>query len=344
MPGPRHGAAEGMYPALGIDGDLVRVGKHHPRGANGGKGLAVPDHDCSHGSGSVVPGAAHHGSAGLQPGKGRRPLGHHAGDLRGLVHLGKQSGIDVQLFQHFLAPAAVRHVQQLHAGSVGDLGGKLPGEHVAHIVLGQQDVGALGVQLRLMLADPQNLRGGKARQGRVGGDLNQPLLAHPLGDLLALGGGALVTPDDGPPQHLALLVQHHQAVHLAGNAHALDVPGVHAAFLKNRPKGLAGGVPPVQRLLLGPAVAFLIHGIFHRSAGHHLALPVEKHRLCAAGSQVDANYIFHTTPVLSPANSQGEICLYILYLYFPRFSSACQGKRPFFHDFFPCGTGQFVLF
>lgn len=89
------------------------------------------------------------------------------------------------------------------------------GEHVAHIVLGQQNVGALGVELGLVVAHPQNLRGGKACQGGVGGDFKQPLLAHPLGDFLALGGGALVAPDDGAAQQVALLVQHHQAVHLA---------------------------------------------------------------------------------------------------------------------------------
>ena len=287
VPGAGHGAAEGVHTALGVDGDVVGVGEHHAGGADGGEGLAVPDHAGAHGSGSV--GAAHHRSASLQAGELCGAGGDFAGDFGGLVHLGQEGGVDVQLLQDFLAPAAAGHVQQLHAGGVGDLGGELAGEHVAHIVLGQQNVGALGVELGLVVAHPQNLRGGKACQGGVGGDFNQPLLAHPLGDFLALGGGALVAPDDGAAQQVALLVQHHQAVHLAGDAHRLNLLVGDAALFDNGLDGLAGGVPPVQGVLLGPAVVLLIHGVLHGGAGHHMALLVEKHGFGAAGAQVDAD-------------------------------------------------------
>ena len=42
-----------------------------------------------------------------------------------------------------------------------------------------------GKDLRFMIADPNQLRGGKAGQGRIAGHLDEPVVANPLGDLSA---------------------------------------------------------------------------------------------------------------------------------------------------------------
>ena len=154
------------------------------------------------------------------------------------------------------------------------------------------------IDVGLILPDPQELRGGKARQRRVGGYLYEPLPAHPLGYLVALPAAALVAPDDGAAQYIARLIQHHKAVHLPREAHALYVRRVHPALPYHLLYGGRGGSPPVPGLLLGPAVLRLIQGVLHSGAGYDIALPVEKHRLCAAGAQVHAYDIFHPKHLL----------------------------------------------
>ena len=205
-------------------------------------------------------------------------------------------------------------------------------------------MGALSVDLGLMVPDPEDLGGGKAGEGRVGGDLDQPLGAHFLGDLLALGSGALIAPDDGTAQDFAFLIQHHQAVHLTGDAHALDIAAVHAALLDDGLDGAAGGVPPVSRLLLSPAVVLLIHGVFHGGAGHHMTFPVEQYGFGTAGAQVNTNQIFHYTSRPFSAPQKGGICQYNLLIIFPDFKGSVKGEGAFFHDFFSCGREEFVLF
>ena len=147
---------------------------------------------------------------------------------------------------------------------------------------------ALGVDFRLMIAHPENFRGGEARQRGIGGDLDQPLRAHALGDLVALRLCALIAPNDGGAQHLALLVQHDQTVHLARNAQRNDLRRVHGAFAQHRADGGDRRVPPIGRILLRPAVLRLIHRILHRGGGHDRAALIEQDGFGARGSKVNA--------------------------------------------------------
>ena len=215
------------------------------------------------------------------------------GDLAAFVYPGQQGLVDVQNLQQLVRPAAVGHIQQLHAAGVADLGGIVAGEHIAHIVLGQENVAAAGVNVRLMLAHPHDLGQGEARQGRVGGDADEIVIADLFGDLVALLLGALVAPDDGGAQHLAVFIQHDQAVHLPGNAQGHHVRRVHAAFADHGFHRGRGGVPPVEGILLSPAVAGLAHGILHRGGADHAAFLVKKHGFGSGGTQVDTKYIFH---------------------------------------------------
>ena len=52
------------------------------------------------------------------------------------------------------------------------------------------------VALGLVRAQPEQLRRGEAGERAVAGQLDQPLEPDPLLDLGALGGGALVVPED----------------------------------------------------------------------------------------------------------------------------------------------------
>lgn len=55
-----------------------------------------------------------------------------------------------------------------------------------------------------------------------------------------------------------VFVQHHQAVHLTGQADALDLGRIYAAFSNDRTAGFAHRPPPILRILLRPAVLGLV--------------------------------------------------------------------------------------
>ena len=281
-----------MYAARRVDGNAVRMGKDHAGGAQRRKGLSVADSTGAHSRGGVVARAAHHGRTLGQAGQGGGFRRHRSGHVHRLVHPAQQRRVDVQLVQYLVGPLPPGHVQQVHAGGVGYLGGKLAGEAVANVILGQQDMTAGLVDLWQMLPHPQDLPSGKARQGGVRGDGDEFLRAHSLGDLTALLAGAAIAPQDAAVQHLSPLVQHHQTVHLPGDAYTGNIGGGHTAFVQHGLHRLPHSTPPVGRLLLSPAVLGLVEGVFHRVGGHGRTITAEQHRLGTGGAQVDTQQIF----------------------------------------------------
>ena len=219
--------------------------------------------------------------------------------LAGLIHLGQHGLVDVQDLQQLIAPAAVGHIQQLHAGGIRDLGGIVAGQHEADIILGQQDVAALGVHIGLVVTHPQDLGQGEAGQGGVGGDGDQLFLADLLVDFVAFLGGTLVAPDDGGTQDFVVLIQHDQAMHLTGNAQGHHIVLVHAGLHQHGLDGLDSSVPPVLGVLLRPAVVGLVHGILDSGRGHRHAILIEQHRFGAGGAKVDTQNVFHMERLLS---------------------------------------------
>ncbi len=65
-------------------------------------------------------------------------------------------------------PAAVGDVEQEGAGGLLHVDGVLAGHAEADVVLGAEDVGDVGEDLGLVLADPEQLGEGEVGQGGVG--------------------------------------------------------------------------------------------------------------------------------------------------------------------------------
>ena len=299
VPAARNGAAESMYTALGVDRDLGAVRVHNAGRTDRGKRLAVHNNARTDGRSCVVAGTADHRSTLLEARQLGSLCGDIAGDLRGLVHLAQHGLIDVQLLKDLVGPAAVRHVQKLHTGSVRNLSGKFAGEHIADIVLGKQDMAALRVDFRLIVAHPEDLGRGKAGQGGICGDLDQSLPADLLRDLLALLRGTLIAPEDRLAQHFSCLVEHDKAVHLPGKADTRDICVVYSALLHNILNGAGNRIPPVVRVLLRPAVLRLVHRVFHRGRGNYISCRVKQNCFCSGGPNVRSNQIFHCTALIS---------------------------------------------
>ena len=219
-----------MDASLGVDGNLARVCKYNAGGADGRERTAVSDDaraDCRR---RVVSGAADNRCAGRKSGRFRGLRRDRTGDLRAFIDRCEQGLVDAELLEHLVAPAAVGDIQQTHAGRVRNLGGELAGQAVADEILREKDVTALFIDLRLVVAHPKNLGGGPAGERRIGGQLNQTVLADLLVDLVALLAGALVAPDDAAAQNLALAIQHDQTVHLSGQTDAADLGRIRACL------------------------------------------------------------------------------------------------------------------
>ena len=160
--------AEGMHPARRVDLHPVGMGEHHAGGADGGKGASLDHHAGAHsGAGIVAAAGGYHRT--FAQARGRRSLRRDAARRVAAFQQGRQQIlVNVQLFQNFFRPAAVGHIQQIGAAGVAHFGGVFAGQAVAHVVLRQKDMGGLLINLRLVLAHPENLPGGKAGQGRIG--------------------------------------------------------------------------------------------------------------------------------------------------------------------------------
>ena len=103
-----------------------------------------------------------------------------------------------------------------------------------------------------MVAYPQDLGGGEARQHRIPGELQHLLSTDPLGDGCALVGSTLIVPHNARAEYIAVCVEQHQAVHLPGEAHAGHLASLHTTLVQHPSNAGDGGSPPVGRILFGP--------------------------------------------------------------------------------------------
>ena len=144
-------------------------------------------------------------------------------------------------------------VEQERPACLLHVDGVLAGHAEADVVLGAEDVANLREDLGLMLANPEQLGEGEVGERGVGDELDQAL--EPDGGIkpVALRLCPLIAPDKSRPQHYAMLVEHHAAVHLAGKADGLDSAGRLVAGPDGAADGLLRGAPPVVGVLLGPA-------------------------------------------------------------------------------------------
>ena len=122
---------------------------------------------------------------------------------------------------------------------------QLAGQAEADVVLRQQDVADPRVRLRLVRAQPEQLRRREAGERAVARQLDQPLEPDAPLDLGALGRRALVVPEDRRPQHAVVLVEHDEPVHLPGEPDRARP----AARASRR----CAARPPVLGILLRPA-------------------------------------------------------------------------------------------
>ena len=146
-----------------------------------------------------------------------------AGELGRLEHGRQPGGRELERVEHLGRPGAAGDVEQQRPGRVGDVRRPLAGQPQPDVVLRQHDPRDPAVGVRLVPAQPEELRRREPRQRPVAGQRDQPLEPDALLDLGALGPGALVVPEDRRPHDAAGRVERDEAVHLAGEPDPRDL-------------------------------------------------------------------------------------------------------------------------
>ena len=178
--------------ACAVGGELVERGEHDAaRAERDRERPGAVDTDAER-AGCLVAGAGGDGDAVLRL----------ARTLRALQGPRQPGGVDVERGQDVFAPGAVRDVEQDGARGVGDIGGVLAGQPEADVVLGQSDSLDARVDVRFVVAEPEELRRGEAGERAVAGEGDEPFEPDRLLDLVALGLRALVVPEDRGPECL----------------------------------------------------------------------------------------------------------------------------------------------
>ena len=283
------GMGEGVEGVVGIHPEPLGGDEQGAGGAQGDVAAPLPHHAGAHGGGGVVAGAGHHLHV-VGEAQGAGQLGpdgaHHLVALEEPGHLLRLHAADVQ---HLGAPGLVLHVQEEHAGGVGVVAAVDAGEDIVDVVLGEHDLGDLRKVLRFVFPHPQQLGGGEAGEGDVGGEGRELLLPHLVIEIVHLGGGAAVVPQNGGADDPVPVVQHHQAVHLAAAADAGHLTGVKAG--EEGGDALQHRLFPVLRGLLAPAGLGKLQRILPGHLIADAAVLVHQQQLDGGGAQVDTDVI-----------------------------------------------------
>ncbi len=235
------------------DGALQRVahrclGDHRQPGAGAERGVGsrARNHQpgTQRGAGAVAT-ADDHGCAAIEAG-GPGCLRGQATSHGGRGHqLRQQRRIQLGRSQQLGRPATGALVIGVGAGRVGGIGAATSGGLQGDEVLGDEDAVCAREDLRLVRTHPHGLG------QRVGGiepvthDLESPVVTDPLGEEVALGAGARVSPDDGRSQRPVGVIDEDQALHLTREHHAGDLAALRPTLGQQRPRRSAEGRPPV---------------------------------------------------------------------------------------------------
>ena len=112
---------------------------------------------------------------------------------------------------------------------------------------------------RLVIFNPCQF-GGSEVAGRVEQMVQAKLFAQSVKRFGTIGHSTRIAPDDSRAQHLLMLIDTYQAVHLVRDANGGNVAACHAGLLQQLLRHNASVVPPVGGILFGPATLWRVDG------------------------------------------------------------------------------------
>jgi hypothetical protein len=153
---------------------------------------------------------------------GRGRLAQRADNVRRRVNLGKEGPRQRQSPDHLIGPDALPNVGKAAGGGIAFVGAQFAGQLETEKILRQHPGCSPFKRLRFKLLQPVQGGDRKSRRGwgpALLGEEGSPDALFDFGQQLC---AALVGPDDRWPQQALVLVEQHQAMHLAGKADAQD--------------------------------------------------------------------------------------------------------------------------
>ena len=258
------GVGKGVQRVIGVDAKFV--GRDEDRPGRAERDIAAARADCvgADRRRGVVTCARHDLDRFRKAERLCRFLRQCADDLEALKELRHLRFGNAADLQHFLRPALVLDIQKQHTRSVGIITGVDASELVGQIVLREHDLCDSPEVLRLIFAHPEELWRGEAREGDVGRQRGELVLADGIVEIVDLLEGTAVIPQNRRADDVIGCIQRNKAVHLPAGADARDQFCVKAAQqLRNTHHDC---VPPVLGLLLRPAGLREAEGIFFRDS------------------------------------------------------------------------------
>ena len=200
VPALGHRVAERVDPAVRLIERPIGRREHNARRPERQRNRARRHRADANGVGRLVAAAGDHRRARPQAGHPRGDRVHVPGDRRSLVRWREPRRIELEALEDLPGPVARREVEQDRPRSIRLVQRIVLGQLEADEVLRQHHVGNARPDVRFVIADPEQLRGGEAGERIVARDRDQSLRAHRRANGVALGRGALVVPEDRRPK------------------------------------------------------------------------------------------------------------------------------------------------
>ena len=199
--------------------------------------------------------------------------------------------------EHLLRPALMLDIEQQHTARVGVVRAVDAGEDIVDVILWQHDFADTRKILRLVLSHPQELWRGKARKGNIGGPRRELVPTDTAVELLHLGAGAAVVPEDRGADDRVVLVKHHKSVHLPACADPGHLRFVEA--LEQTGDARQHGALPVLGILLAPAGVGKFQRVGQTRLVQDPASLIHQQQLDSRGTEINSNIQHHNSPLNS---------------------------------------------
>ena len=186
-----------MHAARAVHAQLCGMRADDPACAKREEGAAVVRHAGADGGRRVIARARDDGRALAQTGLLCRAARDAPGDFGRFVNRGQNRVVQPERRGNLARPAAMRRIQQLHAGCVAHICGVFAGETEPDIILGQHDMAAGSENLGLVVFNPEKLGQAEAGQRGIAGDGKKLFRAQARVDLFAFRRAALIAPENG---------------------------------------------------------------------------------------------------------------------------------------------------
>ena len=222
VPASGDGMAEGVQAAFGIERRAVCCGKNDTGSPDSRADDSSARDAHADRTGSLIAGTSDDWSSSAKTCGVCTRVGELAANFLRFVKFWKKFYVDACFAENFARPSAMRDVEQQSSRSVRNVDGRFAGEAQADVVFGQHDFADALPVFGLILSDPQEFGEGEVCQRGIASQLDEALEADGALEFLALGFGALITPDESGSDDFVVFVEQDGAMHLAGKSDGGD--------------------------------------------------------------------------------------------------------------------------